>query len=99
MQFQGGADVPPTSYSYSRCPYSDGDKCLGAAENWQSQDRSQFDWVQTAQFGIDAGSQPTSITLKDSKGAGEGAKSRIGARPSWSWNSGTRRYLPPTDIV
>lgn len=68
MQFQGGADVAPTSYSYSRCPYSDADKCLGAAENWQSQDRAQFDWVQTAQFGIDAGSLPTSITLKDSKG-------------------------------
>ena len=70
MQFQGGADVAPTSYSYSRCPFNDDwDKCLGAADNWQSQDRSQFDWVQTAQFGIDSGSLPTSITLKDSKGA------------------------------
>lgn len=67
MQFSNAKPVSPTSYSYSRCPFPDGDRCLGADAAWQSQDGSKFEWIQTALFGITPGAAPISITMKDNK--------------------------------
>lgn len=70
LHFGDGASVKPTSYSYSRCPYTDGGaRCLGDDDTWRSQDNAQFDWVQTAQFAISPGATPKFITVTDSKGS------------------------------
>lgn len=73
LSFSNGDSVGPTQYAYPRCPKINGkESCLEPSgdqkQGWTGANGKTFEYLQTGQFVLDAGSMPTGLKVRDLKG-------------------------------